>query len=59
MLNSNDGDLDIFQCVEHMIEFKMHENGETDGDSGTHYYKVNARDFFVPTEVRWAPSYHS
>lgn len=41
------------QCVEHMIEFKMHENGDTDGDSGTHYYKVNARDFFVPTEGSW------
>ncbi|KAL0323848.1 UNVERIFIED_CONTAM: Helicase and polymerase-containing protein TEBICHI [Sesamum calycinum] len=38
------------QCVEHMIEFKMKEdNGESDGSC----YKINARDFFVPTQDDW------
>ncbi|KAL6524100.1 hypothetical protein OROMI_031195 [Orobanche minor] len=38
------------QCVEHMIEFKMNEN---DGESGDSHYKINARDFFIPTQDDW------
>ncbi|KAK4364934.1 hypothetical protein RND71_016292 [Anisodus tanguticus] len=41
------------QCVEHMVDFKM--NNEDKGvcllDVNT--YKVNARDFFVPTQENW------
>ncbi|KAL0330755.1 UNVERIFIED_CONTAM: Helicase and polymerase-containing protein TEBICHI [Sesamum angustifolium] len=38
------------QCVEHMIEFKMKED---DGESDGSCYKINARDFFVPTQDDW------
>ncbi|KAI3468240.1 hypothetical protein Pfo_024903 [Paulownia fortunei] len=38
------------QCVEHMVEFKMNED---DGESGASHYKINARDFFVPTQDDW------
>ncbi|KAL0311996.1 UNVERIFIED_CONTAM: Helicase and polymerase-containing protein TEBICHI [Sesamum radiatum] len=38
------------QCVEHMIEFKMKED---DGESDGICYKINARDFFVPTQDDW------
>ncbi|KAF2286941.1 hypothetical protein GH714_035873 [Hevea brasiliensis] len=40
------------QCVEHMVEFRMSmdENGRV--DDGNHY-KINARDFFVPTQDNW------
>ncbi|XP_058001762.1 helicase and polymerase-containing protein TEBICHI isoform X2 [Hevea brasiliensis] len=40
------------QCVEHMVEFRMSmdENGRV--DDGNHY-KINARDFFVPTQENW------
>lgn len=38
------------QCVEHMVEFSMgvDENGH---DDDCNHYKINARDFFVPTQV--------
>ncbi|PIN15386.1 DNA-directed DNA polymerase [Handroanthus impetiginosus] len=38
------------QCVEHLVEFKM--NGD-DVESGPCHYKINARDFFVPTQDDW------
>lgn len=37
------------QCVEHMVEFDMNED---DGESRASHYKINARDFFVPTQVK-------
>ncbi|KAM0046348.1 putative DNA-directed DNA polymerase [Helianthus debilis subsp. tardiflorus] len=41
------------QCVEHMVEFKIdHDENETDG-SNTDHYKVNPRDFFIPTQENW------
>ncbi|CAK9182716.1 unnamed protein product [Ilex paraguariensis] len=41
------------QCVEHMVDFKMSNNNEDGGDSDANHYKVNARDFFVPTQDNW------
>ncbi|KAH6825224.1 mammalian DNA polymerase-like protein, partial [Perilla frutescens var. hirtella] len=38
------------QCVEHMVELRMNEEG---GESCTDHYKINARDFFVPTQEDW------
>ncbi|KAG8375552.1 hypothetical protein BUALT_Bualt10G0111900 [Buddleja alternifolia] len=38
------------QCVEHMIEFEMNKD---DGESGGCHYKINARDFFIPTQDEW------
>ncbi|KAL8063378.1 hypothetical protein ABFX02_01G023200 [Erythranthe guttata] len=38
------------QCVEHMVEFKMNED---EGESGSGQYKINARDFVVPTQDDW------
>ncbi|KAH6757052.1 hypothetical protein C2S51_038889 [Perilla frutescens var. frutescens] len=38
------------QCVEHMVEFRMNEDG---GESCADHYKINARDFFVPTQEDW------
>ncbi|KAJ0555833.1 putative DNA-directed DNA polymerase [Helianthus annuus] len=41
------------QCVEHMVEFKIdRDENETDG-SNTDHYKVNPRDFFIPTQENW------
>ncbi|KAJ0770269.1 putative DNA-directed DNA polymerase [Helianthus annuus] len=41
------------QCVEHMVEFKIDQDeNETDG-SNTDHYKVNPRDFFIPTQENW------
>lgn len=40
----------LLQCVEHMVDFKINKakNGSnTDADC----YKINARDYFVPTQV--------
>nr|GMC49078.1 helicase and polymerase-containing protein TEBICHI isoform X1 [Ipomoea batatas] len=39
------------QCVEHMIDFKMNNNDKADGESDADHYKINARDFFVPTQI--------
>ncbi|KAK9273993.1 hypothetical protein L1049_018807 [Liquidambar formosana] len=41
------------QCVEHMVDFKMKNNDKGGGDSDADHYKINARDFFVPTEDNW------
>ncbi|XP_074287036.1 helicase and polymerase-containing protein TEBICHI [Silene latifolia] len=41
------------QCVEHMIEFKMYQNNDALCDLDTSHYKINARDFFIPTEENW------
>ncbi|XP_047970916.1 helicase and polymerase-containing protein TEBICHI [Salvia hispanica] len=38
------------QSVEHMVEFEMNEG---DGKSCVSHYKINARDFFVPTQDNW------
>ncbi|XP_073129538.1 helicase and polymerase-containing protein TEBICHI isoform X2 [Henckelia pumila] len=38
------------QCVEHMIEFKMNKD---DVESHASQYKINARDFFIPTQDDW------
>ncbi|KAH6825226.1 mammalian DNA polymerase-like protein, partial [Perilla frutescens var. hirtella] len=38
------------QCVEHMVEFRMNEDG---GESCVDHYKINAHDFFVPTQEDW------
>lgn len=34
-----------------MVEFKMNTAKEDGDESVTDHYKVNARDFFVPTQV--------
>lgn len=34
-----------------MIDFKMNNNDKADGESDADHYKINARDFFVPTQV--------
>ncbi|XP_022856955.1 helicase and polymerase-containing protein TEBICHI-like isoform X2 [Olea europaea var. sylvestris] len=41
------------QCVEHMVEFKINNNDKDDDESGSGHYKINARDFFVPTQDDW------
>uniref|UniRef100_A0A803LBW8 Helicase and polymerase-containing protein TEBICHI n=1 Tax=Chenopodium quinoa TaxID=63459 RepID=A0A803LBW8_CHEQI len=41
------------QCVEHMVEFRMHQNGDGQCDSDGIDYRINARDFFIPTEENW------
>ncbi|KNA12473.1 hypothetical protein SOVF_125610 [Spinacia oleracea] len=41
------------QCVEHMVEFRMHQNGDVQCDSDGTDYKINARDYFIPTEENW------
>ncbi|KAM1247252.1 hypothetical protein TB2_043362 [Malus domestica] len=40
------------QCVEHMVDFKMNEDGngnKTDVDQ----FNINARDYFIPTQDNW------
>ncbi|KAF8407042.1 hypothetical protein HHK36_006167 [Tetracentron sinense] len=41
------------QCVEHMVNFKMHhiDKNETASDDGR--YEINAGDFFIPTQDNW------
>ncbi|XP_076922423.1 helicase and polymerase-containing protein TEBICHI-like [Bidens hawaiensis] len=41
------------QCVEHMVEFKINHDGKEASDSNTEHYKVNPRDFFIPTQENW------
>ncbi|KAI3822055.1 hypothetical protein L1987_09636 [Smallanthus sonchifolius] len=41
------------QCVEHMVEFKINRDENEAGDSNTDHYKVNPRDFFIPTQENW------
>lgn len=38
------------QCVEHVVDFKMNKN-KNGGDAVDDQYKINARDFFVSTQV--------
>lgn len=38
------------QCVEHVVDFKMNKN-KNGGDAVGDQYKINARDFFVSTQV--------
>ncbi|KAI8571211.1 hypothetical protein RHMOL_Rhmol01G0101300 [Rhododendron molle] len=38
------------QCVEHMVEFENDKDGD---DSNVDCYCINARDFFLPTEVTY------
>ncbi|XP_041019360.1 helicase and polymerase-containing protein TEBICHI isoform X2 [Juglans microcarpa x Juglans regia] len=40
------------QCVEHVVDFKMNKDKDGD-DTSTEPYKINARDFFVPTQDNW------
>ncbi|KAJ7966000.1 helicase and polymerase-containing protein TEBICHI [Quillaja saponaria] len=40
------------QCVEHMVEFKMSQD-KNGGDADDDHYRINARDFFVPTQINW------
>jgi hypothetical protein len=37
------------QCVEHAVDFKM--KGDKNGGDADENCRVNARDFFVPTQV--------
>ncbi|XP_039027780.1 helicase and polymerase-containing protein TEBICHI isoform X1 [Hibiscus syriacus] len=40
------------QCVEHMVEFSLRK--DTNGsDANSDNYKINVRDFFVPTQDNW------
>ncbi|GAB2275633.1 hypothetical protein Dimus_010390 [Dionaea muscipula] len=39
------------QCVEHMVDFKMFHDNEIMTDA--EHCKINARDFFIPTEDNW------
>ncbi|XP_059460849.1 helicase and polymerase-containing protein TEBICHI isoform X2 [Corylus avellana] len=40
------------QCVEHEVDFKMNKDKNC-GDANADHYKINARDFFVPTQDNW------
>ncbi|CAN1785301.1 Helicase and polymerase-containing protein TEBICHI [Linum perenne] len=40
------------QCVEHMVDFKMRTD-ESGSKTAVGHYKINARDFFVPTQENW------
>lgn len=41
------------QCVEHAVDFEMSPDEKGD-DAEPEHYKINARDFFVPTQVIWS-----
>jgi len=40
----------MLQCVEHTVHFKIKEE-ENEGDANESHCSINARDFFVPTQV--------
>ncbi|XP_062018737.1 helicase and polymerase-containing protein TEBICHI isoform X1 [Rosa rugosa] len=40
------------QCVEHMVDFKMNKD-EYGGKSDADHYKINAREYFIPTQDNW------
>ncbi|KAG6649379.1 hypothetical protein CIPAW_07G208100 [Carya illinoinensis] len=40
------------QCVEHVVDFKMNKDKDGD-DTSIEPHKINARDFFVPTQDNW------
>lgn len=41
------------QCVEHMVDFKMHNKDKDVCPLDVNNYKINARDFFVSTQDNW------
>ncbi|KAL7599409.1 hypothetical protein Lser_V15G21286 [Lactuca serriola] len=41
------------QWVKHMVEFKIDSNEKEGDDSDMEPYKVNPRDFFIPTQENW------
>ncbi|XP_061336496.1 helicase and polymerase-containing protein TEBICHI [Gastrolobium bilobum] len=41
------------QCVEHTVDFKLKEEEKNGGDADESYCRINARDFFVPTQDNW------
>lgn len=41
------------QCVEHMVEFKMSNKDIYGGNGEIDHCKINARDFFIPTQVKF------
>ncbi|KAF3446459.1 hypothetical protein FNV43_RR11638 [Rhamnella rubrinervis] len=40
------------QCVEHMVEFKI-SKAKNGSDSDADCYRINARDYFIPTQNNW------
>ncbi|KAJ6373044.1 hypothetical protein OIU76_027389 [Salix suchowensis] len=40
------------QCVEHAVDFEMSPDEKGD-DAEPEHFKINARDFFVPTQDNW------
>ncbi|KAK8319114.1 hypothetical protein V6Z12_A13G219900 [Gossypium hirsutum] len=40
------------QCVEHMVEFSLSKD-KNGSDANTDHYKINVRDFFIPTQDNW------
>lgn len=40
----------LLQCVEHMVEFKI-SKAKNGSDTGADCYRINARDYFIPTQV--------
>ncbi|XP_022754544.1 helicase and polymerase-containing protein TEBICHI isoform X4 [Durio zibethinus] len=40
------------QCVEHTVEFSLSED-KNGSDAHVDHYKINVRDFFVPTQDNW------
>ncbi|KAK7293723.1 hypothetical protein RJT34_16596 [Clitoria ternatea] len=40
------------QCVEHSVDFKVNED-KSEGDTDERHCRINARDFFVPTQDNW------
>lgn len=42
----------FLQSVEHEVEFILDRNGK-DVNSNADRYQINARDFFVPTQVNF------
>ncbi|XP_044464498.1 helicase and polymerase-containing protein TEBICHI isoform X2 [Mangifera indica] len=41
------------QCVENMVEVKMNDKDKYEENFEVDHYKINARDFFVPTQENW------
>ncbi|CAL5359107.1 unnamed protein product [Camellia sinensis] len=41
------------QCVEHMVDFRMNNDEKDGNDSNVDHYRINARDFFIPTQDNW------
>ncbi|XP_058074387.1 helicase and polymerase-containing protein TEBICHI isoform X4 [Magnolia sinica] len=42
------------QCVEHMVDFKVHQNDKNSSSSSDAvHHQINPRDFFIPTQDDW------